>query len=101
MKVLQIGFGGRTYYQYRFEAYSRHVKVQYSSGIWNFLGLLRLLSCRGFKKGPKDPINLRILQTAVSGIPPLFDLGTRMLDPYVYVVFEAPIQQPRSWDMNT
>ena len=37
-------------------------------------------------RGPTDHINTRILQTMVSGIPLLLGLGTRISDPYVYVV---------------
>ena len=32
-------------------------------------------------KGPKDHINIRILQTRVSGIPLILGLGTEMSDP--------------------
>ena len=35
-------------------------------------------------------VNIRILQSMVSGIPLILGLGTRMSDPYVYVVFWAP-----------
>ena len=38
----------------------------------------------------RDHINIRILQTMVSGFPLLWGLGTRMSDPCVYVVFWAP-----------
>ena len=41
-------------------------------------------------RGPKDYINIRILQTMISGIPLILGLGTRMSDPYVYVVLWAP-----------
>ena len=41
--------------------------------------------------GPnKDHINKRILQTMISDILVILGLGTRMSDPYVYVVFWAP-----------
>ena len=36
---------------------------------------------------PKDHINIMILQTMISGIPLILDLGTRTWDLYVYVVF--------------
>ena len=42
-------------------------------------------------RGPKGHINLRILQTMVSGIPLAWFLGTRLLDPFVYVVVWGPI----------
>ena len=32
--------------------------------------------------GPKDNINIRILQNMVAGIPLVLGLGTRMSDPY-------------------
>ena len=35
-------------------------------------------------------LNIRILQTMVSGIPFVVGLGTKMEDPYVSVVFGAP-----------
>ena len=38
-------------------------------------------------RGPKDHINIRILQTMISGIPLILSLGTRMSDRYVYVAF--------------
>ena len=37
--------------------------------------------------GPKDHISIRMLQIMVSGILLVLGLGTRMSDPYVYVVF--------------
>ena len=43
----------------------------------------------GFR-APKDQTNIRILQTVISGIPLILGLGTKMSDPYVYVVFWAP-----------
>ena len=42
-------------------------------------------------RGPKDHINIRTLQTLISGIPLILGLGTRVSDPYVYVVSWAPI----------
>ena len=39
---------------------------------------------------PKVHMNIRILQTLISGIPLILGLGTRMSDPYVYVVCWAP-----------
>ena len=52
--------------------------------------------CQAFKglglgRGPKDHISIRILQKMVSGMPLMLGLGARMSDPYVYVVFWAPI----------
>ena len=41
-------------------------------------------------RGPKDHINIRILQSMICGFPLILGLGTRMSDPYVYVVFWAP-----------
>ena len=41
-------------------------------------------------RAPKDHINIRILQTMISGFPLKLGLGTRMSDPCVYVVFWAP-----------
>ena len=41
-------------------------------------------------RAPKDHIKARILQTVISGIPLMLSLGTRMSDPYLYVVFWAP-----------
>ena len=46
-------------------------------------------------RGPKDHINIRILQTMISGIPLILGLGTRMSDPYVYVVLWAPNNHER------
>ena len=40
-------------------------------------------------KGRKDPINIRILQTMVSGIPLTLELRTRMQDPLVSAFFGA------------
>ena len=40
-------------------------------------------------RGPKDHINMRILQTALSGILLVFGLRARMKDPYVHVVLGA------------
>ena len=45
----------------------------------------------GLIRGPKDHINIRILQTMISGIPLVLGLGTRMSDPYVYLVLWGPI----------
>ena len=39
---------------------------------------------------PKDHVNTRILQHMISGTLLILDLGTSMLDPYVYVVCWAP-----------
>ena len=36
-------------------------------------------------------VNIRLLQTMVSGIPRLLALGTRISDPYVSVALWAPI----------
>ena len=36
-------------------------------------------------RAPNDHMNIRILHTMSSGIPPILGLGTRMSDPYVYV----------------
>ena len=49
-----------------------------------------MLACVG-RRGPKDHIKIRILQTTNYGFGILFALGlsSRMLDPYVYVVFGA------------
>ena len=41
-------------------------------------------------KGPKDYINISVLQDMISGISLLLGLGTRMRDPCVYVAFSAP-----------
>ena len=41
-------------------------------------------------RGPEDHINMRVLQTMISGIFFILGLRTRMSDPYVYVVFWAP-----------
>ena len=38
--------------------------------------------------GPRDHINIRILQITVSGIPLVLGLGTRRQDPCVYTVFD-------------
>ena len=40
---------------------------------------------------PQDHINIRILQTMISAIPLILGLETKMSDPYVYVVFWAPM----------
>ena len=45
-----------------------------------------------YNRAPKDHKNIRILPNMVSGIPLILVLGTRMYDPYVYVVVGAPIQ---------
>ena len=37
-------------------------------------------------RGPKDHINIRILQTMISGIPLMLGLGTRMSDAHVFAV---------------
>ena len=39
------------------------------------------------RRGPAEPINIRIPQTMVSCIPIILGLRTRMSDPYVYVLF--------------
>ena len=39
---------------------------------------------------PEYHINIRILQTMISGITLLLGLGTRISDPYVYEAFWAP-----------
>ena len=44
-----------------------------------------------YARGLSDDINIRILQTMISGVPLMLGLGTRMSDPYAYVVFGAPI----------
>ena len=41
-------------------------------------------------RAPEDHINIRILQTLLSGIPLILGLGTRMSAPYVDVVCWAP-----------
>ena len=41
-------------------------------------------------RGPQDQIDTSILQIVTSGIPLILGLGTRMYDPYIYVVFGAP-----------
>ena len=41
-------------------------------------------------RASKDHINIRILLAMVSGIPLTFGLGTRKLQPYVYVVIWPP-----------
>ena len=51
------------------------------------LGFARLLSVRA----PRDDINIKILQSMISGIPLIVGLRTRMRDSYVYAVFEIPI----------
>ena len=38
----------------------------------------------------KDHINIRILHAMISGIPLVLGLGTRLSDPFVYVVVWAP-----------
>ena len=38
-------------------------------------------------RGPKDGINIRILQTMISGIPRRLGLRTTIKDTYAYVVF--------------
>ena len=43
---------------------------------------------------PRDHINIRIPKTMVSGIILVLGLGTRMSDPYVYVVFWGSNQCP-------
>ena len=40
----------------------------------------------GNNRPPNDHINTRILQTMISGIPLVLDLGTRMRDPNVYTI---------------
>ena len=35
-------------------------------------------------------MNIRILRNSISGMPFVLGLGTRMSDPYVYVVLKAP-----------
>ena len=42
-------------------------------------------------RGPNHRINIKILQTMVSGIPLALGLRTRMQDPSVSVVFGVPI----------
>ena len=42
------------------------------------------LLARAVNRGPKEHINMRILQTMISGIRRILGLGTRMSDPYVY-----------------
>ena len=37
-------------------------------------------------RDPNDHINIRILQTMISGIPLILGLGSRVSDPYVYIV---------------
>ena len=45
--------------------------------------------------GPKIPRKtIRILQKSIPGIPRILGLGSRMRDPYVYVVCWAPISSP-------
>ena len=55
-------------------------------------------------RGPKDHMNIRILQTMIStmisGIPFIAGLGTRKQDPYVYVVFWALKVNP-NWIRQT
>ena len=41
----------------------------HSQSSQNFVGM-------GYSRGPKDYINIRILQTMISGIPPILGLGT-------------------------
>ena len=40
-------------------------------------------------RAQRDNLNTRILQTMVSDIPLKLGLGTRISDPYVYVVFSG------------
>ena len=51
-------------------------------------------SCRDdmsvYISGPESHIDMRVLQTTVSGIPRVLGISTRMLDSYVYVVVGAP-----------
>ena len=42
-------------------------------------------------RGPEGDTNIRILQTMISGIPPVLGIGTRMSDPYVDVVLGSPL----------
>ena len=45
----------------------------------------------GSRLGPNlDQMNIKILQTMISGISLILGLGIGMSDPYVYVVFWAP-----------
>ena len=39
-------------------------------------------------RDPKDHINIRLLETMISGIPLLASLGTRMSDPYVCFILD-------------
>ena len=47
------------------------------------------MTLKGFIRGPKDHIDLGILQTMISGLPLMLGLGTRMSDPYVHVALWA------------
>ena len=48
--------------------------------------------CRGLRRAPKGDISIRIVENMNSGIPLILGPGTRMSDPYVYVVFWPPSQ---------
>ena len=52
----------------------------------------RRLAPSSFSRAPKDHINMGTLHNMISGVPPSIGPGTRMSDPYVFVVFWAPIQ---------
>ena len=45
----------------------------------------------------KHSMNIRILQTMISGIHLLVGLGTMMSDPYVYVVFLGSMFFNKVW----
>ena len=66
-----------------------------SGGGSGFAELLKLAALRAramtsqkleFASGAKDHVNVRILQTMISGIPLMLSLPTKMSDPHVYVV---------------
>ena len=48
---------------------------------------------------PNGHIKIRILPTMISSIPTMLGPGTRMSDPYVYVVFWAPNKGPRATNL--
>ena len=65
-----------------------------SFGQSQVLSKVRLcFACRSSGSGgaQKDHINIRIVHAMICGIPLVSGLGTRMSDPYVYVVVWAPI----------
>ena len=69
-----------------------YVKATNELPLANLPPLLLRLSWRAPKeiRAPKHKVNVRILQTMISGIPIILGLGTITSDPHVDVVFWVP-----------